>query len=384
MDRFSAYRFIFLMGLVSLFSDFTYEGGRSILGPYLAVLSATPLVIGFLSGLSEFLGYALRLLFGYLSDLWKRPWMFVIFGYILNLFSIPAMALAPTWQYVGAMMVLERLGKALRTPSREALLSHATEKVGHGKGFGMHEFLDQLGALAGPFFVAGVLYFTHSYRFAFASLVFSALLALVFLIISKKHYKEENYIKGLDNKGGIQRGKFTYYVIFSFFLGLSFVPFGLTAYFAKFQLNLHDATIPFIFGMAMLIDGVFALIFGYLFDRLGFKVLAFGVLSTSLYPYFIFSQDKTFFLFGVLLWGAQLGLQESVLRSAVAKLSSPLSRGTAFGIFHFFYGLSMLMGGTAMGYFYQTDVRFVIIFSVLAQFLSIAFLLKAYPQGDHR
>jgi MFS-type transporter involved in bile tolerance (Atg22 family) len=160
------------MGVVSLLSDFTYEGGRSILGPYLALLSASPFVIGFLSGLSELIGYLLRLISGYLSDKLKKPWAFVFLGYAMNLLSVPLLALVPNWQWAGALMVLERFGKALRTPSRDALLSQATERVGHGKGFGIHEFLDQVGAFLGPLFVSVVLYyFTNNYRLAFASLL---------------------------------------------------------------------------------------------------------------------------------------------------------------------------------------------------------------------
>jgi len=100
---------------------------------------------------------------------------------------VPLLALVPNWQWAGALMVLERFGKALRTPSRDALLSKATERVGHGKGFGIHEFLDQVGAFLGPFFVSAVLYyFTNNYRLVFASLLLGTLLALLVLFLSKK------------------------------------------------------------------------------------------------------------------------------------------------------------------------------------------------------
>ncbi len=366
------------MGLVSLLSDFTYEGGRSVLGPYLALLYASPFIIGFLSGFSEFVGYTLRLLFGYLSDRLRRPWLFVFLGYFINLFSIPAMALVPSWHYVGFLMVLERLGKALRTPARDALLSRATEKVGHGKGFGVHEFLDQMGALMGPTFVALVLYITESYRSALASLVVPSLLALTVLALSQRQYWEE-VSKPSRTDGELNKRGLVFYLAFSFLLGLSFVPFTLSSYHAKLELGFGDSSIPLLFAFAMLVDGIFALIFGYLFDRFGFKAMALGVLFTVPYPYFLFSGGQTLFLVGVFLWAVQLGIQESVVRSAIAKFSSFQKRGTAYGMFHFFFGVSLFLGGTSLGFLYQTSKEALILFSIFSQTISLLFLLKAQP-----
>ncbi|WP_333784801.1 MFS transporter [Thermocrinis sp.] len=377
LDR--SYRFIFLMGLVSLFSDFTYEGGRSILGPYLAVLSASPLLIGFFSGFAEFTGYVMRLVSGYLSDILGKPWLFIYIGYTLNLLSVPAMALAPSWHYVGALMVLERIGKALRTPSRDAVLSQATGRVGHGKGFGLHEFIDQLGALTGPLFVASILYLTDSYRLAFISLSTTALLALITLALSKRYHVGEESIRNLADVEEDFKPGFIQYLLFSFLLGVSFVPFSLVAYHAKIELEFQDWEIPLMFGLAMLVDGVFALLFGYLFDRLGFKALTLGVLFTLTYPYFVFSESRGLFILGILLWGAQLGMQESIVRSAVAKLSPLSSRGKAYGLFHFFFGISVFLGGTLFGYFYQTKPELLILFSITAQLFSLVFLIRVQP-----
>jgi MFS family permease len=364
--------------VVSLLSDFTYEGGRSILGPYLALLSASPFVIGFLSGLSELVGYLLRLVSGYLSDKLKKPWAFVFLGYAMNLLSMPLLALVPNWQWAGALMVLERLGKALRTPSRDALLSQATERVGHGKGFGIHEFLDQVGAFLGPFFVSAVLYyFTNNYRLAFASLLPSALLALFVLFLSKR-YHQGNIRTAEDSKEkskGTHPG-FWHYVAFSSLLGLSFVPITLITYHGKVHLSLPDALPPFLFALAMLIDGFSALLFGYLFDRIGFKALALGVVITAIYPYFIFSGSETLFIAGTLLWGVQLGMHESIVRSGVAKLSTPSFRGRAYGIFHLFFGLSVFLGASVMGRLYEILPVLLAVFSIGFQLLSLLILKK--------
>jgi MFS family permease len=366
------------MGVVSLLSDFTYEGGRSILGPYLALLSASPFVIGFLSGLSELVGYLLRLFSGYLSDKLKKPWAFVFLGYAMNLLSVPLLALVPNWQWAGALMVLERFGKALRTPSRDALLSQATERVGHGKGFGIHEFLDQVGAFLGPLFVSAVLYyFTNNYRLAFASLLPSALLALLVLFLSKRYH--QGNIRTAEGSKGEGKGThpgFWHYVAFSSLLGLSFVPITLITYHGKVHLGLPDALPPFLFALAMLVDGFSALLFGYLFDRIGFKALALGVVITAIYPYFIFSMDETLFIAGTLLWGVQLGMHESIVRSGVANLSTPSFRGRAYGIFHLFFGLSVFLGASVMGRLYEILPVLLAVFSIGFQLLSLLILKK--------
>ena len=159
-----AWRFIILVGVVSLFSDMTYEGARSISGPFLGELKASALVVGVVAGLGEFLGYALRLASGYLTDRLGRYWPITFAGYALNLLAVPLLALAGSWEIAAVLLVAERMGKAIRTPARDAMLSHAAGAVGRGWGFGFHEAMDQIGAVTGPLIVAAVLYFQGGYR----------------------------------------------------------------------------------------------------------------------------------------------------------------------------------------------------------------------------
>lgn len=155
----TALKFIVLLGVVSLFADATYEGARSINGPYLALLGASATTVGFVAGLGELIGYSLRLVSGYMSDRIGRYWAITLFGYTLNMLAVPALALAGRWEIAAMLMIAERIGKAIRTPARDAMLSHATREIGRGKGFGLHEALDQIGAVLGPLTVAGVLFF---------------------------------------------------------------------------------------------------------------------------------------------------------------------------------------------------------------------------------
>ena len=116
------YRFIILLGIVSFFADITYEGARSILGPFMALLGASGVVVGTVAGLGEFMGYGVRLLSGIVTDKTRQYWMITFVGYASNLIAVPLLALANNWQIAALLIILERIGKAIRTPARDAIL----------------------------------------------------------------------------------------------------------------------------------------------------------------------------------------------------------------------------------------------------------------------
>ena len=176
------------MGLVSLFADMTYEGARSIAGPFLAILGAGGTAVGLVAGTGELVGYGLRLVSGYLADRTGRPWMITIIGYAVNLAAVPLLALAGRWEWAAGLMIAERIGKAIRTPARDAMLSHATHQIGRGWGFGLHEAMDQIGAVLGPLGMAAVIYFQKGYSFGFAILAIPAGLALSTLLVARIRY----------------------------------------------------------------------------------------------------------------------------------------------------------------------------------------------------
>ncbi|HEX9371654.1 MAG TPA: MFS transporter, partial [Roseiflexaceae bacterium] len=184
----TALRFVVLLGVVSLFADMTYEGARSITGPYLAVLGASATVVGIVAGFGELIGYGLRLVSGYLSDRTGRYWAITLVGYAVNMLAVPLLALAGNWEIAALLMIAERTGKAIRTPARDAMLSHATSEMGRGWGFGLHEAMDQIGAVLGPLIVAAVLYVRGDYQTGFALLLIPALLALGVLVAARLLY----------------------------------------------------------------------------------------------------------------------------------------------------------------------------------------------------
>ena len=141
-----AFTFVLTMGIVNLFADITYEGGASINGPFLASLGASAAVVSISAGVGEFLGYALRSVSGYVSDRTGKYWVVTFVGYAINLLAVPAMALAGTWQLAAALVLAERVGRAIRKPTVEAMLSYTTGELGKGWVYALNTALDEIGA----------------------------------------------------------------------------------------------------------------------------------------------------------------------------------------------------------------------------------------------
>src|SRR6185437_1381465 len=183
-----ALKFVIAIGIVSLFADWAYEGARSITGPYLAILGASGALVGFIAGFGELLGYGLRIVSGKLSERTHQFWPMTLFGYTMQRTAVPLLAWAPNWQVAGLLIIAERIGKAIRHPPRDVMLSHAAKQVGLGFGFGLHEALDQLGALAGPLVIAFVLARGGDYRAAFAALLIPAVLTVILIFTARLLY----------------------------------------------------------------------------------------------------------------------------------------------------------------------------------------------------
>jgi hypothetical protein len=184
----SAFAFVLTMGAVNLFADMTYEGGGSINGPYLASLGASAAAVSITAGAGEFLGYALRSVSGYVADKTGRFWLITFIGYSINLLAVPAMALAGNWQVAAALILVERMGRAVRKPTVEAMLSYTTGHLGKGWVYALNTALDETGAMLGPLLIALALYVKASYQAAYGLLLVSSVLALVSLAVARINF----------------------------------------------------------------------------------------------------------------------------------------------------------------------------------------------------
>lgn len=372
----SALKFVILLGFVSLCADATYEGARSITGAYLGALGASGSVVGLVSGLGELIGYGLRLLTGYLSDRTRQYWNITTLGYFINTAVVPLMALAGRWEVLAGLMIAERTGKAIRTPPRDVLLSHAAMQVGRGFGFGLHEAMDQVGAVLGPLMVAVVLALQGSYRGGFAILVIPAVLGLVVLLISQRLYPNPREFEPTtqDLKGqGLPRS-FWLYLGAVALIAAGYADFPLIAFHLQKSSMSQPTQIPLLYALAMGVDAIAALIFGYWFDRIGIATLMIAILFSLGFAPLIFLNGSAFAILGLVLWGIGMGAQESILKAVVAGMVPAERRGSAYGIFNTGYGIAWFLGSALMGVMYDLSLLTLVVFSVVIQMVAIPVL----------
>jgi hypothetical protein len=342
-----ALSFVLLMGLVSLLADMVYEGGRSISGPYLALLGASGTMVGLVAGAGELIAYGLRLVFGYLSD-----------------------------------RTLERMSKALRSPAKDTLLSYATRSIGYGKGFGLHEALDQIGAIAAPLALAAVLAWRGDYQLAFGLLLIPGALTILALLAARARFPQPADLAGatppLTSRGFT--GDFWLYLVAVGWIAAGFVDFPLIAFHLERTAVVSAAWIPALYAMAMAVDAGAALLFGVLFDKIGYSALLLaGALALGFAP-LVFLGGPALVALGMVLWGIGLGAQESILRAAVARLAPAARRGTAFGLFNTVYGIAWFVGSAALGVLYDRALPALIVLSVGLQALALVALVVVARQ----
>ncbi|MEJ5368072.1 MAG: MFS transporter [Bryobacteraceae bacterium] len=376
-----ALRFVVLLGLVSLFADMTYEGARSISGPFLALLGASGAAVGLVSGFGEFAGYALRLAAGWITDRTRRYWTLTLAGYAVNLLAVPALALAGRWETAAALLVMERIGKALRNPPRDAMLSFATRSLGAGRAFGLHEAMDQIGAILGPLIVAAVLQWRGGYRESFAVLLIPALIALSILAAARREFPRP---QELDpqlpevHAHGFSRQYWTL-VAAAALCGAGFADFPLIAFHMERSQFFSDAWIAVLYAVAMGVDALAALLLGRWFDRRGARVAAAAPLMAALAAPLAFLGNAATAWAAAVAWGVAMGAQESVLRAAVARHAPPERRGAAFGLFHAAFGSAWFAGSALLGLLYDRSLPALASAAVVLELASLALFFSIRP-----
>lgn len=391
--------FIILFGIVSLFSDMTHEGASSIRGTYLTILGASAGTIGFVSGLGELVGYSMRYVFGKITDRTKKYWPMVIFGYILDIIAVPALALVGEngWVAASALLIFQRMGKAIKKPAKDTIMSFAASQEGVGKSFGIQEMLDQIGAFLGPVLLYLVMLFKTDgsafeiYRRCFAFLFIPGMITIFLLFYTKKKFPNPEAFEPEIKKA--QHFKMKKSFIF-YIAGISFFAFGFIDYsivimhisknyteiagnFYETSNLINSGTIPLLYAGAMLIDAIAALVFGHMYDKNGLKALVISTIISAPFSFFIFGMKSILALiFGLILWGIGMGAQESILKAAVTSMVDKKNRARGYGIFECSFGVFWFLGSWLLGTMYEVSIPLMIAISISAQILSIPFYLQ--------
>jgi len=377
--RFSpALKFVLMVGAMSFFADFTYEASRSIIGQFLGLLGAGALAIAMVTGFGELLGYGLRLFSGRGADRTGLYWPITIGGYILQMSVVPLLALASSWQIAAVLVIAERVGKAIRNPPRDAMLSHAAKQMGYGWGFGVHEALDQFGALFGPLLVAFVVASTHdNYRLAFAVLAVPAVIMLSLLAVARLLYPRPQDLEPVTTPmqtHGLPR-VFWIYLFAAALVAAGFADFPIMAFHFEQAGSVSATYVPIFYAAAMAVSGTGSLVFGRLFDRFGIGLLVPVTVVAAAYAPLVFLGGFWPALIGSCLWGLGMGVHESIIPAAVAPMVSPARRASAYGFFTGIYGVAWFAGSTAIGALFGVSLGIVVIFAVVAELAAVPLVL---------
>ncbi|MCC5994365.1 MAG: MFS transporter [Candidatus Aenigmarchaeota archaeon] len=371
--------FIFL-SLVSLFADMTYEGGRSIFGSYAKILGASALLAS-LATAGEFLGYISRFISGMIATRLKSSkvyWGLTISGYVVNLIAIPLLAFSRNWFIAILLIFLERIGKGLRSPARDVILAEVTEKMGRGKAFGLHETLDQIGAVAGPLIVSISLFVTNSnYPITFLILAIPAFLSLFFLFGAYLEYPnvkaaEKNFEKkSFKSKDNMKI--FWLYSIAMSLVSLGFISWVNVSYILKASNVFPDYSIATFYLIAMLADGLLALPIGLMYDKFGLVSLIFAPIASILIIPFLFTQNFISVAIASVFWGIVMAIYESNARAAIADILPENKRAFGYGVFGLGFGIAWMIGSAIYGYLYEISPSLIVYFAIITE--AVAFIL---------
>jgi MFS family permease len=370
----SPLKFVLLIGIMSFFADFVYEGSRGIIGPYLAFLGASAFTIAVVTGFGEFVGYSWRLVSGRFSDETGQYWPITIFGYVIQMTSVPLLALVGSWQMAALLIVLERFGRATRNPPRDVMLSYAAKEMGgYGWAFGLHEALDQFGALFGPLAAAGIIAWRGDYRLAFTMLLIPALIMLSLLAVARLTYphpeKMDSTPPNLEAKG-LPR-VYWLYLAGAIFVAIGFADFPFMAYHLEKMSIVSPSMIPVFYALAMGVSGVGSLLFGRLFDKFGIVILVPLTVLSALFAPLVFLGSFWAALIGIALWGLGTGVHESIIPAAVAMMVPVQRRASAYGLFTAGYGIFWFLGSVLIGSLYGVSLPLLIAFSLISELAAL-------------
>lgn len=389
-----AVRAIIIFGIISLLGDMVYESARGANSQYFELIGISAAKVGLVFGIGEFLGYFLRLISGVISDKSKKPWAFMFIGYGM-LFFVPLMGFTQNWNVLFVLILMERIGKAIRNPSKDTVLSAISEnQVGVGFAFGLQEALDQVGAFLGPLIFTAVFYFTGKntlaeYSLGYKFLFIPFVLLMLFLyysyrVISKGNLLGEEYVREFKSEN--LKPIFWMYMAFTFFATLGFLNFSTLGYHMKSQNILTDGKITLIYSVAMIVDALTALIVGRLYDKLKEKsgkkdggILVLGAIPvvTLLLPFFGLTMSKSLIIVSMIIFGIIMGTHETIMRSAIADITPFDKRGTGYGVFNTGYGLALFLGATITGYLYDKNLNSIIlIITVVCEIIAMAIFIK--------
>lgn len=384
----SAIKFIAWFGLVSALGDFVYEGARSVIGPFLALFGASAATVGLVTGIGEAVALVFRLFTGPFSDRTGRPWPQTILGYALTMICVPLMALSGSLAGAAALYNGERFGKAVRSPSRDTMLAHASSVVGVGRAFGLHEALDQSGAIVGPLVIAAIIAGGGSLKLSFALLAVPGAASLLVLARLRRAVPEPELYDPAASVSDAKKLRlethlprlFWLYSAFSAATMLGFATWAVLAYHLVHRHVVSASMVPVLYAGAMAAAAIAALVFGRIYDRYGFRGLLLLPVLAAVVPVLSFSTAVAAVAVGAVVWGVAMGVHDSTMRAAVTDLVPRERRGAGYGVFTAVYGIAWLVGAAGIGWLYEQGIGVTELAVGIVQVVALVLLIPVLKE----
>ena len=394
----SPWRTVVAFGFVSLCADMVYEGMRSVAGPLLGILGASALTVGLVTGAGEAIALVLRLVSGPWADRSQRHWPLTVVGYAMTAVCVPLLAVTPFLGSAGlavaaVLILLERTGKAVRSPAKSALLARITPTAGRGRGFAVHKAMDQVGAFSGPLLLAGAAGATGVLWPGLALLAVPGLGCLVLLQQLARRAPSVT-VPDVDDQGSSARpltaralgldlpASFHRFSLAAALCQAGLMTFGIISFRLVDRGLISLAAVPLVYAGAMAVEALAALVSGSLFDRHGGRVLLLVPVLVAPVPALVFGSSLSAALTGVVLWGAATGVLDSTVKAHVADLVPSPRRATAYGVFAAVQGVGALGGGALAGAL--ADARTGLLVTVIAALQVAALLVLASTPSRRR
>lgn len=377
------WRAVLTFGYVSLAADMVYEGMRSASGPLLLSLGASAFIVGLVTGAGEAIALGLRLVSGPLADRTGRHWQLTVQGYVLTAVSVPLLAVTP---FIGAaglavasgLIILERTGKAIRSPSKSTLLARMAKPVGRGRGFAVHKALDQVGAFGGPLLVAGLAALTGHLWAGFAALAVPGIATVVLLALLRRgtNLDQPTPVEDEpDEPTGPLPGSFWAFSVSCACSTLGLMTFGVMSVHLVRANLVTEAWVPIVYAGAMAVQAVAALASGFVYDSIGPRILYGLPVLVSTVPALVFADRLGIVLIGIAVWGLATAVQDSTVKALVADLVPGDRLATSYGVFATAQGLGALAGGALAGGLYERHLGLLIAIIALLQAMSLITLV---------
>ena len=379
IDRNNYSKNVVNLGLVSFFTDISTEMVLGILPLFIITeLGASKAILGLIEGLGESVGYVSRSFSGALSDKIGKRKSLILVGYALSTISKPLFALSSIWTHALAIRVSDRIGKGIRTAPRDALLSDSVKESRVGRAFGIHRSLDQAGAIVGPllaFALIPLLGIRGIFWFSFVPGII-AVLILLFLVVERSVVPRQESI--LSNIRSILKDRFLFLMIVLTMFSLGAFNFSFILL-QGMELGIIASLVPIIYVVINATHTAIGYPAGVLSDRIGGeKTLIFGYglfAIVAIIGIISFSESLTVFIMAA-IFGLYFGISETVQRAIIPKYIASEVRGTAYGVYYLFVGISFLVANTIFGTLWEIfGAQYAFTYSLIMSSIAIIALL---------